>query len=57
LEDDVAAFGLPVFRLEEEALELLTSIATERCRAGRWLLGWDGGFYRVSLDTRMLLDD
>lgn len=57
LEDDVAAFGLPVFRLEEEALELLTSIATERCRAGRWLLGWDESFYRVSLDTRMLLDN
>jgi hypothetical protein len=54
MEGDASAFGMPVFRLPEEEQELLVSIATERCRAARWLCGHAEGFYEISLDVSPL---
>ncbi len=54
IEDDVSAFGLPVFRLSEDQQELLASTVTERCRAARWLCGHAEGFYEISLEISPL---
>jgi len=56
IDGDVVAFGGPVFQLEEDLHEILTSIATERCRAARWLVGYDEDFYEVSIETQTLFD-